>query len=311
MLLGLGEMRTAVQDGVKQAGQYADGIAPTYFSFQPAAYEQPGEKDPEGRPYIKPTSFDVNPLPLFLEGPVHQMKLLSEPEDTSKLYLQVQESSLFDSKLKTYKLNTSLQDQPHSIGRARAFSRGWLENESVWPHMTLKYLLEVLKSGLYQEFFQDIQHSLPPFLDPDIYGRSPLENTSFIVSSVHPDPTRHGRGFVARLTGATAEFVSIWFVIMTGGKPFFLDPQGKLGFSLQPKLPGWLFPETGVLSYRFLGKILVRIHNPSRTDTWNAAPTSYLLKGAEEEIAIEGSTLTGKQATLIRDGHITQIDLRY
>jgi hypothetical protein len=239
------------------------------------------------------------------------MKLLSEPEDTHKLYHQVRGSDLFDPILKTYKLNTSLLDQPHSIGRARAFSRGWLENESVWPHMTLKYLLEVLKSGLYQEFFQEIQHCLPPFLDPDVYGRSPLENTSFIVSSVHPDTTRHGRGFVARLTGATAEFISIWFEIMTGGKPFFLDSQGKLGFSLEPKLPGWLFPEDGVLSFRLMGKILVRIHNPSRNNTWESTPTSYLLKGAQDEISINGSALTENHAKLVRDGHISQIDLNY
>jgi hypothetical protein len=311
MLLGLHEMRAAVEEGLEQAGQYTDGIALTYFSFQPVEFDLQGGADPEGRPYIKPTNFEVHPLPLFLEGPVHQMKLLSELKDTQKLYKKVRESSLVDPILKTYKLNTSLLAQPHSIGRARAFSRGWLENESVWPHMTLKYLLEVLKSGLCQEFFQEIQHCLPPFLDPDTYGRSPLENTSFIVSSVHPDATRHGRGFVARLTGATAEFISIWLEIMTGGKPFFLDSQGKLSFSLEPKLPGWLFPESGVLSFQLLGKILVQVHNPSRTDTWESIPTSYLLKGTTDEISIQGSALTETHAKLIRDGHISQIDLYY
>jgi hypothetical protein len=311
MLQGLGEMRAAVQEGLEQAGQFTAGIALTYFSFQPVEYEHTGGTDPEDRPHIKPSRFEVNPLPLFLEGPVHQMKLLSDPNTTHKLYQQVRKSNLFDPVLKSYKLNTSLQDQPHSIGRARAFSRGWLENESVWPHMTLKYLLEVLKSGHYEEFFQDIQHCLPPFLDPDIYGRSPLENTSFIVSSVHPDETRHGRGFVARLTGATAEFISIWFVIMTGGKPFFLDPQGTLGFALEPKLPGWLFPESGVISYQLLGKIEVRIHNPSRADTWDAAPTRYLLKSEKDEISIDGSTLSEKHARLIRNGQISKIDLYY
>jgi hypothetical protein len=311
MLKTLNKMSKAVQKGLEKALNFFEGIAPTYFSFQADEYEIQDETDPENRPIIKPTSFKANPLPLFLEGPVHQLKILTDPEESIKLYHKVKESQLFDHVLETYKLNTSLMDQPHSIGRARAFSRGWLENESVWLHMTFKYLLEVLKSGLYQEFYEDIQRCLPPFLDPDIYGRSPLENSSFIVSSAHPDPSLHGRGFVARLTGATAEFISIWFLIMTGGKPFFLDPQGKLQFSLQPKLPGWLFTDEGVLSYRFLGRILVRVHNPSRLDTWTTTPVSYTLKGPDNEVTIEDYSIGEQYAITIRDGQITEIDIYY
>ena len=53
-----------------------------------------------------------------------------------------------------YKVNASLASQSHEIGRARAFTPGWLENESIWLHMEYKYLLEVLKAGLYEEFFR-------------------------------------------------------------------------------------------------------------------------------------------------------------
>ncbi len=36
--------------------------------------------------------------------------------------------SLFDGKLEMYRLNASLEALPHEIGRARAFTPGWLEN---------------------------------------------------------------------------------------------------------------------------------------------------------------------------------------
>ncbi len=61
-----------------------------------------------------------------------------------------------------YKVNASLTDQPHDIGRARAFTPGWLENESIWLHMEYKYLLEVLKAELYQEFFEDFKECIDP-----------------------------------------------------------------------------------------------------------------------------------------------------
>ena len=83
-------------------------------------------------------------------------------------------------------------------------------------HMTYKYLLSLLKAGLYDEFFSEIKTSLIPFLDPAVYGRSTLENSSFIASSVNPDPHVHGRGFVARLSGSTAEFLSMWITMMAG-----------------------------------------------------------------------------------------------
>jgi hypothetical protein len=294
-----------------RALEYAAGIAPTYFSFQPTEYHSTKLFDLDHRPVIKVDKFEVKSHPLYLEGPVHQLMMQSDPVKKLKLYQQVKESQLYDPALQTYVLNTSLHNQPYSIGRARAFSPGWLENESVWLHMTLKYLLEVLRAGLYEQFFEDIQHCLPAFLDPEIYGRSPLENVSFIVSSRHPDPSRHGRGFVARLTGATAEFISIWFTIMTGGDPFFLDTDGKLRFHLQPKLPGWLFPEDGLLSYNLLGKTLVRIHNPGRKNTWSLSPTRYLLTDSTGEILIQDSNLTKNLAKKVRDGQITQIDLYF
>ena len=87
-----------------------------------------------------------------------------------------------------------------------AFSGRLVENESVWLHMEYKYFLELLRRGLPKEFFTEIQGALVPFLDPVSYGRSILQNSSFIASSAHEDKNLHGQGFVARLSGSTARF---------------------------------------------------------------------------------------------------------
>ncbi len=130
------------------------------------------------------------------------------------------------------------------IGRLRAFTPGWLENEFDFLHMEYKYLLELLRAGLYEEFFEDFRNTLVAFQDPAGYGRSPLENSSFIVSSAHPDKSQHGRGFVARLTGATAEFLSMWNLMMVGQEPFFID-DGQLVPALAACIAGLVIRRGG------------------------------------------------------------------
>ena len=98
-----------------------------------------------------------------------------------------------------YKVTAPLSGMPEEIGRCRVFTPGWLENESIWLHMEYKYLLEMLKQGLYEDFYAEFKNTLIPFLDPQKYGRSILENSSFLVSSAFPNNGLHGNGFVARL----------------------------------------------------------------------------------------------------------------
>jgi hypothetical protein len=59
--------------------------------------------------------------------------------------------------------------------------------------MSYKFYLELLKGSLYTEFFAEIQTGVVAFMDPEIYGRSPLEVSSFIISSAFPDDTMHGK----------------------------------------------------------------------------------------------------------------------
>lgn len=311
MLGAFARMKAKLLAGISRAAGMNDGVPPTYFAYEATEYEPAQGVDAQGYAFIRVKAFRPEALPLFLEGPVRQFKTLEDTRQSALLYKKVKEGPLFDQTLKMYKLNASLLDQPHDIGRARAFSRGWLENESIWLHMSYKYLLEVLKAGLYSEFFDDLRSSLVAFMDPLVYGRSPLENSSFIVSSAHPDPSMHGAGFVARLSGSTAEFLSIWQVMMAGRQPFIVE-DGELQLALQPALPGWLFAEDGSLSFRFLGKCQITYHNPARKDTIGhdfAAKQIVLHLPNNTTKTVSGNIVPPPYAEMVRSGQITEIEI--
>jgi hypothetical protein len=296
-----------VQQGIERALALNDGIPPTYFSWDAEDYDVlDGQAVHINR--FKPTV-----LPLFLEGPVRALKMMNRDQG-QRLYQQVKNSPLFDRVLKMYKVNASLENQPPDIGRARAFTPGWLENESIWLHMEYKYLYSMLKAGLYDEFYEDFQNVLVPFQNPDVYGRSPLENSSFIVSSAHPDPLLHGRGFVARLSGSTIEYLSILHAILIGDSPFYMQAD-QLCLAFKPALAGWLFDEMDTVSFMFLGKIAVTYRNPQRWDTFgsNAAlPYHYTLTTTNgETMTITGRAIPAPYAEQIRQGKVTAIEVEF
>jgi hypothetical protein len=177
--------------------------------------------------------------------------------------------------------------------------------------MEYKYLLELLRAGLHKEFFEAIQTALVPFQPPARYGRSPLENSSFIASSAHPDPALHGAGFVARLSGSTAEFLSIWTTMMAGKQPFRAEG-GALRLKLEPALPAWLFSEAGTVSFRFLGQCDVTYHNPRRLDTFAQgveASRIVLWPSESESVEIPGHTIGAPYAHMIRNGEIKRVEV--
>jgi hypothetical protein len=226
--------------------------------------------------------------------------------------LQVKDSVLYDRFLKMYRTNASLEHQPMEIGRLRAFTPGGLENESIFLHMEYKYLLEILRAGLYGEFFEDFRNALVAFQDPIRYGRSPLENSSFIVSSAHPDSSLHGAGFVARLTGATAEFLSMWNLMMVGSSPFFTQ-DGKLYLRLRPALPEWLFDQENTVRFTFLGQCQVTYFNPARANTYSKTVhiQSIGLDLDGEEIELRGDVIGPPYAAMVRDGRIRRIGVYF
>lgn len=328
-----------IDTGIAKALNTEHNVVSSYFINTVTEYEEIRAEDGDspkltarGLPCFRPQKFRQTPLPLFLEGPMHQLRCTPDPEEARDLAAHVKNSPLYDQKLCMYKVTQSLASQPMEIGRARTFSPGWFENESVWLHMEYKYLLELLRKGLYTEFYQDFQQVLVPFMDPEVYGRSILENSSFIVSSANPDPSLHGNGFMARLSGATAEFISILHLLVVGEKPFQLDRDGVLQLCFKPALPGWLFtreaktsrlliqgqwqdvtfaPDT--FSFMFLGEILVSYHNPNRKDTFgqeSVSPANWQIFDKEgNSQTFKGSQISGENAVRIRERRISSLEI--
>ena len=59
--------------------------------------------------------------------------------------------------------------------------------------------------------------------------------------------------FTLRLSGSTAEFLSMWNLMMMGHSPFTVQPDGELTVTLAPLLPAWMFNQAGQLSFKMLG----------------------------------------------------------
>jgi len=316
------------------------GIVPTYFEFIPESYtiNEDAQKDSssssktvilsnshgggtealkaiaeEKNPPIIVLSFKRKDLPLFLEGPVHYLRLCPERRAAEEFHRNMLASPLYDQKLQMFKINAPIAAAGQDAGRITVFTPGWLENESIWLHMEYKYMFELLRNNLAAEFFSIAKTALVPFLDPFVYGRSIFENSSFIASSAHPEDAVHGQGFVARLSGATAEFISMWIAITSGLNPFFLS-DGELCFALRPALSADFFTDANTFTFNFMNACTVVYHNNSRKDTFGsegAAVQSYhvtFVDGAEEEV--KGSFVQGKTAHAIRDEKVKRIDVQ-
>ena len=232
-----------------------------------------------------------------------------------------------------FKSSEPIAHEPYEVGRVKAYSPGWIENESVYMHMEYKFLLELLRAGLYEEFYEEMKNAMPPFLDPAVYGRSILENSSFIVSSAFPDETLHGRGFQPRLSGASAELVSMWTIMTGGQRPFFTDKNGELAFGLRPALAAWLFTERierrllhgpgrtrcevcvpeNSFAFMLLGKTLCVYRNSARRNTFGEGGVfviAYELVYADgRKVRVAASMLDARLARDIRSGAVEKIEV--
>ncbi|MFP4661601.1 MAG: hypothetical protein ACLFPF_05370 [Halanaerobiales bacterium] len=317
-----------LESAVERASQTDYDLYSTYYYYTPIEYEETGRTSEEGYKHITVNKFDQVVLPPFLEGQVRAMKVL-EGKALRKLHERVIDSELFDDKLKMFRLNGNLSDMPDDIGRARAFTPGWLENGSIWLHMEYKYLLELIKNGLYEEFYQAIDNCLIPFQDPERYGRSILENSSFIMSSSNPDKENHGRGYIARLSGSTAEFLNIWSMMVLGANPFKLA-DGEMIFRPEPILrrdfftdgpkefcinkhgsnEQYMISEDSFACNIFNSTLLV-YHNPERKDTFPETEIKgYKVTLRNDEVKdIDGEYLDSRYSRLLRNGGIKRMDV--
>ncbi|MFT5388214.1 MAG: hypothetical protein ACI9E5_001350 [Candidatus Omnitrophota bacterium] len=311
------------------------GFLPTYYYHDVTEYEVLDKSKGEEQPFVRPKSFARHDLPLFLEGYVHALRSETDAKKSSALYKNVRKSDLFDRKLGMYKVNINLSEESEEIGRTRIFPRSWLENESVWLHMEYKYMLEVLRRGLYDEFYEDFKNVFVPFLNPATYGRSILENSSFIVSSAHEDEDLHGQGFVARLSGSTAEFMHMWLCMNVGQNPFTLDTKSQLMLKLNPALAGWLFTtnkstfqffdrtqkwhkislDKDTYAFNFLNGTLVVYHNPKRINTYDKKARIKKIEltypNQKKPVVVKAAALVGIESRDVRDRKVDRIDVYY
>ncbi|MDD5045388.1 MAG: hypothetical protein PHG51_07615, partial [Candidatus Omnitrophica bacterium] len=325
-------------EALNKARDKKSGIVYSYFINQVIKYDFIFEKerkklDHEGRPLIRPLEFKQVKLPLFLEGPMHVLRLEDDQKAASRLYRAIKKSRIFDRGLKMYKVTAPLAPAPLDIGRCRVFTPGWLENESVWLHMEYKYLLEVLKKGLYKEFYQDFYNCVVAFQDPARYGRSILENSSFLASSAFPDKELQGNGFVARLSGSTIEFLNILLLMSVGQRPFYLNKAGELNLKFSPILKNSLFSKEqkdhvyyvqsgkkinlslpkNTYAFNFLKDTLVVYHNPSGKDTFGPAKTrisGMRLESLDNKVInLDGDVIMHPLADQVRGGEFKRIDI--
>lgn len=295
-----------LNQGILKALSYGEGICPTYFTYEMIAYEV------RQKGVIEPQIFKVQSMPYFLEGSVRFFKINHFKQERKVMYEKIRKSKLYDTKLQMYKVNISLEEASFEIGRAKAFTPGWLENESIWLHMEYKYLLEMLKSELYEEFFEDLKTACVPFLDASVYGRSLLENSSFIASSANPNESIQGKGFVARLSGSTAEFIHMWHLMMIGKQPFTLKDD-VLCLEFKPVIPKYLIDETKEIQCKFLGTIQLNYHLTAESAL---IPGKYQVQEViltyieGKQMIIEGSIIEGRAAQDVRARKVQQIDIK-
>lgn len=309
----LEKMSTVLIAAERKAIDPKTGLPTSYFTYSVDA----SDLGSGWRQYLDKLNWKQHRLVPFLEGAVHALKNVS-PARAQQIYKAVLKSDLFDRKLKMYRLNAPLSSESTEIGRIKIFSSGWLENEAIFLHMHYKYLLEILKSGLTETFYSEMKRGLIPFQDPKVYGRSIYENSSFIASSSFPDKDFHGKGFVARLSGATSEFISMIYQLFFGAKPFRLNEEGLPVFQPEPTIPAEFFfskdEEAGSkhsAQIRIFG-VPVTFINPSGRAVGNSSgikPVSYewILDGRFHNHT--GRFLPAEPSLALREGRLESLTI--
>ena len=139
-------------------------------------------------------------------------------------------------------------------------------------------------------------------MDPYIYGRSPIESSSFIVPTCNPDSKLHGQGFFARLTGANAEFLDMYNTMLFG-KNLFTYENNTLKLNLDPKLDKSFFKEDKTFTFKLLNSTNVTYINPNNIHAYEKTKVTYIINGKQYE------TIEGDLAYKVRQGEIKDIQL--
>lgn len=282
----------------------------TYFSYEVTDYTLLPMQPNQATQFVEAKAFKRQPIPFFLEAPARLLSSgLTTTEKAKQLYQTIKASALYDAPLKIYKTSVSLANESMEIGRIRAFTPGWLERESAFLHMTYKYILGLFKAQAYDAYFEAMKDGFTCFMDPLIYGRSPLENSSFIATTNNPDQSKHGQGFFARLSGSTAEVISMWKGMIFGQTLFSLK-EGKLTFQIKPLLTKDFFID-GKIKTRLFSNIQITIlyqgHLPTYDPSVSVSHYEVKVKDQATMQRVDGSVIQGELAQKIRSQLVTEI----
>jgi len=318
------------KDNIQQVMHPGD-VPFTYLRYEASGYRSLNEVKTNGKIPVEVQAFQPKPVAMFLEGAVHYIR--AYPKRAKEVFKSVKASELFDTDLAMFRVCESLIEEPPELGRITAYTPGWIEHASIYTHMTYKWMLELLRAGHHDAFFETLMASLPPFMSPKVYGRNLLENCSFIVSSKYPDIHLHGQGFQPRLSGVTAEWLQIWTIMTAGERPFRLDKDGDLVLCLNPILPTWLFTEESgerlwthrdgsqeflayaedSFTFRFLGEITIVYYNTSRKPTFGpdrSTITSCIFKYTDgRKLILQGQEFSGQIALDVRNGLVCRMEI--
>ena len=298
-LVLLKEMKNILSKGILEAKKLGGGIIPSYIINDVSKYEITDKVNHLGYKVVKPLEFTQRLIPYFLEASARMAKL-GDGFFGEKDYQLIYKSGLRDQKLGFYKTCDDIEDAPFEIGRVHAFTKGWLERECNFLHMCYKYLLGLLKAGLYERFYEEMKINFVYNMDPYVYGRSPIENSSFIVPTCNPNTRMHGQGQFARLTGANAEILDMFYIMFLGERAFSYE-KGVLRFTPSPRLSKEFFDGNDEVSYPLFSKCVITIHNPHRIDLYNHKAYRFEIEGKRY------SSIEGQLAEDLRNGKIASL----
>ena len=298
-LVILQEMSTVLSRGIKEAKDLGGGIIPSYIINDVSKYVLTDKINHLGYKVIRPLEFKQRLIPYFLEASARMAKL-GENFFNEEDYQRIHKSGLRDQKLGFYKTCDDIEDAPFEIGRVHAFTKGWLERECNFLHMCYKYLLGLLKAGLYEDFYNEMKVNFVYNMDPNVYGRSPIENSSFIVPTCNPNKRMHGQGQFARLTGANAEVLDMFYLMFLGEHAFEMK-DGELTFTPSPKLDRRFFDDKDEVSFPLFNKVVITYHNPEKLNLYEGCKLSYFVNNKQYDV------LKGQLAEDLRNGKIDKV----
>ena len=296
----LKDIAKILEDGILRAKKLGNGILPSYLIHEAKDYSKTGKKNFMGLDTVVIHSFETKTIPPFLEASARALKVGKELINQNDIKA-IKESDLYDKTYHFYKTAAALDNAPFEIGRVHAFTKGWLERECNFLHMSYKYLLGLLKGGYIDEFYKEMKTNLTLNMDPEVYGRNPLEASSFIVPTCNPDKSKHGQGFFARLSGANAEFLNM-YVILFAGEHIFTYEDGVLKFHLKPLLSNEFFDKSNEASFLLFGKTtIIYKKDPSINLLKDSYKMTYIINGkAYDEVK-------GDLALSIRNGKVKKV----